>query len=116
MKDNEIIEDTLTEESQPAPQPKPLRKLKRVDAGRTSAGGNQEYQGRYGNSPSGEYQGRYGAEPAVPPVREDVRRQPVRRPPVREELNIPIKFIGVGEKAEDLQPFDPEAFAKAIFD
>ena len=35
---------------------------------------------------------------------------------IRKELNIPIKFIGVGEKAEDLQPFDPDAFAKAIFD
>ncbi|MBR5309616.1 MAG: signal recognition particle-docking protein FtsY [Oscillospiraceae bacterium] len=35
---------------------------------------------------------------------------------IRQELGIPIKFIGVGEKAEDLQPFDPEAFAKAIFD
>ena len=35
---------------------------------------------------------------------------------IRKELDIPIKFIGVGEKAEDLQPFDPEAFAKAIFD
>ena len=34
---------------------------------------------------------------------------------IRKELDIPIKFIGVGEKAEDLQPFDPEAFAKAIF-
>ena len=35
---------------------------------------------------------------------------------IRQELNIPIKFIGVGEKAEDLQPFDPEAFAKALFE
>jgi len=35
---------------------------------------------------------------------------------IRQELKIPIKFIGVGEQAEDLQPFDPEAFAKAIFE
>ncbi len=35
---------------------------------------------------------------------------------IRKELDIPIKFIGVGEKAEDLQPFDPDAFAKAIFE
>ena len=34
---------------------------------------------------------------------------------IRQELDIPIKFIGVGEQAEDLQPFDPEAFAKSLF-
>lgn len=28
---------------------------------------------------------------------------------------LPIKFIGVGEKAEDLLPFEPEAFIKAFF-
>lgn len=35
---------------------------------------------------------------------------------IRQELKIPIKFIGVGEKAEDLRPFDPDEFAKAIFE
>lgn len=35
---------------------------------------------------------------------------------IRQELGIPIKFIGVGEQADDLQPFDPEAFAKALFE
>ena len=30
------------------------------------------------------------------------------------ELGIPIKLIGVGERAEDLQPFDPEAFVDAL--
>ena len=34
---------------------------------------------------------------------------------VVEELGIPVKFIGVGEAVEDLQPFDPEAFVNAIF-
>lgn len=32
-----------------------------------------------------------------------------------EELGIPVKFIGVGEAVEDLQPFDAEAFVNAIF-
>ena len=30
------------------------------------------------------------------------------------ELKLPIKLIGVGERAEDLQPFDPEAFVDAL--
>ena len=32
------------------------------------------------------------------------------------EKGIPVKFIGVGEGIDDLQPFDPEAFAKALFE
>ncbi len=32
-----------------------------------------------------------------------------------EELKIPVKLVGVGEKIEDLQPFDPEEFAAGIF-
>ena len=32
-----------------------------------------------------------------------------------DELGIPVKFVGVGEGLEDLQPFDPEAFVDAIF-
>ena len=35
---------------------------------------------------------------------------------IRQELHIPIKYIGVGEGADDLQPFDPDAFAKALFE
>lgn len=31
------------------------------------------------------------------------------------ELNIPVRYIGVGEKIDDLQPFDPMAFAVALF-
>ena len=30
------------------------------------------------------------------------------------ELKLPIYFIGVGEKAEDLQEFDPERFVEAL--
>ena len=35
---------------------------------------------------------------------------------IKQELGIPIKFIGVGEQADDLQPFDPDAFTKALFE
>ena len=34
---------------------------------------------------------------------------------VVDELGIPVKFVGVGETVEDLQPFDAEAFVNAIF-
>ncbi|KAI3985382.1 hypothetical protein MKX01_033696 [Papaver californicum] len=34
---------------------------------------------------------------------------------VVDELGIPIKFVGVGEGVEDLQPFDAQAFVDAIF-
>lgn len=34
---------------------------------------------------------------------------------VQSELNIPVKFIGVGEGIDDLQRFDPEGFVDAIF-
>ena len=35
---------------------------------------------------------------------------------VSDSLDIPVKFIGVGEEAEDLQPFSPAEFAKALFE
>ena len=35
---------------------------------------------------------------------------------IREELGLPIKFIGVGEKIDDLQPFDADQFASALFE
>ena len=34
---------------------------------------------------------------------------------IREELEVPVKFIGVGEGIDDLQPFDAEAFADGLF-
>ncbi|BBN13731.1 fused signal recognition particle receptor [Marchantia polymorpha subsp. ruderalis] len=34
---------------------------------------------------------------------------------VVDELAIPVKFIGIGEKLDDLQAFDPEAFVNALF-
>jgi fused signal recognition particle receptor len=35
---------------------------------------------------------------------------------IQKELGIPIKFIGLGEKPEDLQPFDARQFAEALFE
>ena len=35
---------------------------------------------------------------------------------IAEEFDIPVRYIGVGERADDLQEFDPEAFLKAIID
>ena len=35
---------------------------------------------------------------------------------IKEDLNVPVKFIGVGEQIDDLQPFDPEDFANALFE
>ena len=35
---------------------------------------------------------------------------------ISKEQNIPVKFIGVGEGIEDLQEFDAESFAKALFE
>ncbi len=34
---------------------------------------------------------------------------------IREELGVPVKFIGVGEGIDDLQPFDATAFADGLF-
>ncbi len=34
---------------------------------------------------------------------------------IQKELRLPIKFIGLGEQADDLQPFDANQFAKALF-
>lgn len=35
---------------------------------------------------------------------------------IQSELNIPVKYIGVGEKIEDLQKFDSEQFVNALFE
>jgi fused signal recognition particle receptor len=35
---------------------------------------------------------------------------------IASELNIPVKFIGVGEGIDDLQKFDPDSFVEALFD
>jgi fused signal recognition particle receptor len=35
---------------------------------------------------------------------------------IHDELQLPVKFIGLGEQAEDLQPFDARQFAEALFE
>ena len=35
---------------------------------------------------------------------------------IKNELNIPVRFITVGEKIDDLQPFDASMFARALFE
>ena len=34
---------------------------------------------------------------------------------IKKELNVPVKFIGVGEKIDDMQPFDSKEFVSALF-
>ena len=34
---------------------------------------------------------------------------------VADDLDVPIKFIGTGEKVENLAPFDPQSFVTALF-
>jgi fused signal recognition particle receptor len=35
---------------------------------------------------------------------------------IQKELGLPIKFVGLGEQADDLQPFDAKQFAQALFE
>ena len=35
---------------------------------------------------------------------------------LRKEMDLPVKLIGVGEGVDDLQPFDGETFARALFE
>ena len=35
---------------------------------------------------------------------------------VRDTVGVPVKFVGVGEGIEDIEPFDPDAFAAALFE
>ena len=35
---------------------------------------------------------------------------------IQEELNVPVRYIGVGEDIDDLQPFDPTRFVQALFE
>ena len=34
---------------------------------------------------------------------------------IREQLNLPVKFIGVGETPDDVEAFDPDQFVEALF-
>jgi fused signal recognition particle receptor len=35
---------------------------------------------------------------------------------IQEELSVPVRYIGVGEEVEDLQPFEPAGFVQALFE
>jgi fused signal recognition particle receptor len=35
---------------------------------------------------------------------------------IQEELGVPVRYIGIGEEVEDLQPFDPVQFVRALFE
>jgi fused signal recognition particle receptor len=34
---------------------------------------------------------------------------------IKQKLNLPVKFVGVGEKLDDLEPFDPDGYVEALF-
>jgi fused signal recognition particle receptor len=34
---------------------------------------------------------------------------------IEHDLGVPVRFVGVGEKATDLLPFDPDGFVAALF-
>ena len=34
---------------------------------------------------------------------------------IRHQLNLPVKFVGLGEKPENIEPFDPDTFVEALF-
>jgi fused signal recognition particle receptor len=34
---------------------------------------------------------------------------------IRNEVNLPVKFVGLGETYEDIEPFDPDRFVEALF-
>ena len=35
---------------------------------------------------------------------------------IQSELKVPVKYIGVGEKIDDLQKFDPDEYINALFE
>jgi len=36
--------------------------------------------------------------------------------PIAEQFGLPVKFVGLGEKLDDLADFQPDEFVKALFD
>ena len=36
--------------------------------------------------------------------------------PIQRELDVPVKFIGLGEQAEDIEPFEPRKFVEALLE
>ena len=35
---------------------------------------------------------------------------------IKQKLGLPVKYVGVGEQLDDMEPFDPEAFVAALFE
>ncbi len=35
---------------------------------------------------------------------------------IKDELGLPVRYVGVGEQIDDLQPFEPQAFVDALFE
>jgi fused signal recognition particle receptor len=35
---------------------------------------------------------------------------------IKQKLGLPVKYIGVGETLDDLEPFDPDSFVAALFE
>jgi fused signal recognition particle receptor len=35
---------------------------------------------------------------------------------ISDQLGIPVRYIGIGERVDDLREFDPEEFVEALFD
>ncbi len=34
---------------------------------------------------------------------------------IKDQVNIPVKYVGLGEKVDDMEPFDPQTFVEALF-
>ncbi len=34
---------------------------------------------------------------------------------IRDQINVPVKFVGLGETVDDMEPFDPSTFVEALF-
>lgn len=34
---------------------------------------------------------------------------------IRDQLHVPVKFVGLGEQIDDIEPFDPQLFVEALF-
>jgi fused signal recognition particle receptor len=34
---------------------------------------------------------------------------------IKQKVGLPVKYVGVGESVEDLDPFDPDAYVEALF-
>ena len=35
---------------------------------------------------------------------------------IKSKVGLPVKYVGVGEQIDDLEPFDPDAFVAALFE